>query len=416
MSLVIHEQQQRKMQPFYWILTFEMLTFGMLLGIVLAVGPFVLLSLWPSGWMWLTLLAIPVGIIIFIKCFHSLKERIWHNRHVDHYALYEDRIEYTIWNHETKEAEQGSLPIRDIKEMYYGRHLQQYSYAYKKTSMTENAPMYELLPVLHLIHNNGWQDKLLTVPFVEMMDANRWLEVISPRGIPLWLSSVVIHDPGDESVGLLRKDEYKAPAEFDGNIERQFRPYLDKQIADEEERDPTEEELAQIDAEIKQLDYIEAERKKKSTFGNMGLLAWLVFPLQYGLGRWIFNEAVTGKIDPEGMLYPMTMITITSVVFFLLVKRMRWLQMIVFQVVSIISMAFIDLEFSENENDPAYQISSALIGAAMLNTALIWVLYLIIKFLRRGRDEDDRKPIPAEPHYGLEGERPQSESADQLKM
>ena len=402
MSLVIQEQQ-RRMQTFYWILTFEMLTFGMLLGIAMTAGPFVMLSLWPSGWMWPTLLAIPVGIIIFIKCFHNLKERIWHNRHVDHYALYEDRIEYTIWNREAKEAEQGSLPIQDIKEMYYGRHLQQYSYAYKKTSMTENAPMYELLPVLHLIHNNGWQDKLLTVPFVEMMGANRWLEFLSPRGIPLWLSSVVVHDPGDESAAaFLREDENKAPAEFDGNIERQFRPYLDKQI----ERDPTEEELAQIDAEIKQLEYIEAENKKKSTFGNIGLLAWLVFPLQYGLGRWVFNEAVTGKIDPEGMAYPVVMILVTSVVFFLLVKRMRWLQMVVFQVVSIISMAFIDLEFSENEQDPAYQISSALIGAAMLNTVLIWVLYLIIKFLRRGRDADDRKPISAEPLNEIEGERP----------
>lgn len=394
MSLVIHEQKQRKMQPFYWILTFEVLTFGMLLGLAMVAGPFVLLTLWPSGWMWLTLLAVPVGLFVFVKCFLSLKERTWQNRHTDHYALYEDRIEYTIWNRETKEGEQGSLPIRDIKEMYYGRYIQQYSYAYKKTTTTENAPMHELLPVLHLIHNNGWQDKLLTISFAEMMDVNRWLEVLAPRNIPLWLSSLIIHDPSEESaVQLLKEDEHRTQAEFDGNIERQFRPYFDKLIEEEEERDLNDEEIAEIDEQIKQLEYIEAEKKKKSALGNISLLAWLVFPLQYGLGRWIFSKAVNGEIDPEGFAYPMAMLLVTSIVFFLLVKRMRWLQMIVFQVCSLIAMIFVDMESTDNENDPAYQITAGLLGSVILYAALIWIPYRIIKFLRRGRDAEDRLPL-----------------------
>lgn len=392
MSQVIREHQQRKMHPFYWILTFEKLTLGMLLGLAMAAGPLVLLTLWSSGWIWLTLLALPVGIFMFLKCFRSLKERIWHNRHTDHYAIYEDRIEYTIWDRETKEADQGSLAIRDIKEMYYGRHIQQPGYAYKKTSAAENEQTYDLsyglLPVLHMIHSNGGHDKLLTIPFVEMMDANPWLEVMAPRNIPLWLSSIVIFDPGDESaVELLMKDEDKAPTVFDGNIERQFGPYLDKQIEEEEDREPTDEELAQMDEAIKRL---EDEKKRKSTLGNVGLLAWLVFPLQYGLSRWIMNKAVHGDIDPEGMLYPMAMLAITSVLFFLLVKRMRWLQMIVFQVASLIVMVVINMNATENENDPVYQITAGLGAGVILYTALIWISYFVIKFLRRGRDAKDR--------------------------
>lgn len=242
MSAIIHEQRQRKMKPFYWILTFEMITLGMLVGLALAAGPLFLLSRWPSGWMLLTLPAVPAGVWIFYKLFKNLGERIWQNRHLDQYLLYDDRVEFLLWNRETKEAIRGSVPVRDIKEMYYGRHLMLYSYAYREMKMTESAPMSELLPVLHLIYNEGLQDRLLAIPFIDIMEANRWLEVLAPRGIPLWLSSLLIHDPQDESApAMLREDMDRVPAEFDGNIEREFRPYMERKIQEQKEREPTPE-------------------------------------------------------------------------------------------------------------------------------------------------------------------------------
>ncbi|WP_054958067.1 hypothetical protein [Paenibacillus dakarensis] len=387
MSLKIHEHQQPRMQPFYWILTFEMMTIAMLLGIALVAGPIVLLSLWPSGWMGLTLLALPFGLIIFIKSYRSLKERVWHNRHTNSYAMYEDRIEYIIWDRKTKEADQGSIEIRDIQEIYYGRHLQQYSYAYKKTTMTEKAPMFELFPVLHLIHKKGLQQKVLTIPFIEFMGANRWLEALASYNIPLWLSSIVVSDSADESLGdLLKGDEDKAPAVFDGNIEREFRPYSEELISRESERELTDEELAELEDQMKQLENAELEKKKKSALGNIGLLAWLVLPLQYGLSRWMMYEADRGTINPEGMLYPVLMVVLTSILFFLLVKRMRWLQMIIYQLASVVVAVAVNIDSPEDETHPLYQITAGITVSIVFYSALIWITYFSIKYLRRGRD------------------------------
>ncbi|WP_052759457.1 hypothetical protein [Paenibacillus sp. DMB20] len=412
MSAMIHKQRQRKMQPFYWILTFEMITLGMLVGLALAVGPLFLLSRWPSGWMLLTLPAVPAGVWIFYKLFKNLAERIWLNRHLDQYMLYDDRVEFLLWNRETKEAIRGSVPVRDIKEMYYGRHLMLYSYAYREMKMTESAPMAELLPVLHLIYNEGLKDRLLAIPFIDIMEANRWLEVLAPRGIPLWLSSLLIHDPQDESApAMLREDMNRVPAEFDGNIEREFRPYMERKIQEQEEREPTPEELEE---EIRQREYIENERKRKAAFPNIGPFAWLTFLLQYGLGWWIFDKAASGDIETAGPIYPMSLMLVTSVIFFVLVKRMRWLQMLIFQGISFATLFILDLQLgSWNENDPLYDTGGSLLGSVFLYTAFIWIPYLILKFLRRRRDADDR---PSGKGGGEKTEQGESVVADQSRL
>ena len=85
---------------------------------------------------------------------------------------------------------------------------------------------------------------------------------------------------------MLREDEDLERAEFDGNIERQFRPYLDRLVQEneEEDRELTEEELDQLEYEMKLLEYEEALQKRRSAFRGTGLLAWLVFPVQFAVG------------------------------------------------------------------------------------------------------------------------------------
>ncbi|WP_339268574.1 hypothetical protein NYE54_31755 [Paenibacillus sp. FSL K6-1330] len=67
MSLVIHEQRKPKMQPFYWVITFEMHVLGILLGLALTLGPLMLLYLWTNVWTWMSLAATPAGIFMMIR-------------------------------------------------------------------------------------------------------------------------------------------------------------------------------------------------------------------------------------------------------------------------------------------------------------------------------------------------------------
>ena len=85
---------------------------------------------------------------------------------------------------ETKDSLKGSLRIGDIKEIYYGRYIFQFSYAYKKSKMTESVPMAELMPIMYLVAGEGQTERAVAIPFTDPMEANRWLEVIGRGTFP----------------------------------------------------------------------------------------------------------------------------------------------------------------------------------------------------------------------------------------
>lgn len=396
MSLVLHEQRKPKMQPFYWVLTFEMHVLGILLGLAMTVGPLILLYYWTNVWTWISLIAIPVGIYMGIRIWNSLKRNIWFNTHLDEYLLYDDHVEYTRWDPETREASKGSCWISDVKELYYGRYVMQYSYAYRESKMREALPMVELMPMLYLVSTEGMKDRVVAIPFNDAMEANRWLEVLGKRDIPLYLTSILIPDIEDESaLDLLREDEDLERTEFDGNIERQFRPYMEQLIQRSEEaedRELTEEELDQVEYDMQMLEYEEALQKRRSAFRGIGWLAWLVFPVQFAIGYWLTRQAGQGNLNPDEPLYPILLVGLSAILFLFLVKWMRWPQIIIFSVVTFISFIFVD--FSEIETDPSYEMSSVLLGVAMLSLPVVGLLYMGVRYMRRRRDASKLPPKP----------------------
>jgi len=406
MSLLIREQKKPKMQPFYWVLTFEAYTIGLLIGLGLIVGPVMLLLRWPSVWTWLSLLAVPVGIIMFVKLLRSLRKQVWANTHLDRFALYEDCVEYELWDPATGESEQGSVSLTDVTEMYYGRYVLQYSYAYKKTKMMERSPMFELMPVLYLIARSGMRERAIAVPFLDPMDANRWLEAMGQRNIPLYLTSLVIHDFRDASVPQqLRSDEDLKAAQFDGNIERDFRPYMEELIEEEQQREYTEAELKELEHEMKRLEYEEELRKRKSAFRGVGKLAWLVFPVQFAIGYWLVRLSDNGSIDPNNYAYSISLLGCGSILFFILVKWMRWPQILIFSLVSLFTFFFVD--FSDVETDPTYIMSGSLIALSFMLLPLYGLVYLGLRRLRKNRDARNLPPAP-EP-YRPAGHPPEPE-------
>jgi len=406
MSLLIREQKKPKMQPFYWVLTFEAYTIGLLIGLGLIVGPVMLLLRWPSVWTWLSLLAVPVGIIMFVKLLRSLRKQVWANTHLDRFALYEDCVEYELWDPATGESEQGSVSLTDVTEMYYGRYVLQYSYAYKKTKMMERSPMFELMPVLYLIARSGMRERAIAVPFLDPMDANRWLEAMGQRNIPLYLTSLVIHDFRDASVPQqLRSDEDLKAAQFDGNIERDFRPYMEELIEEEQQREYTEAELEELEHEMKRLEYEEELRKRKSAFRGVGKLAWLVFPVQFAIGYWLVRLSDNGSIDPNNYAYSISLLGCGSILFFILVKWMRWPQILIFSLVSLFTFFFVD--FSDVETDPTYIMSGSLIALSFMLLPLYGLVYLGLRRLRKNRDARNLPPAP-EP-YRPAGHPPEPE-------
>lgn len=402
-TTIVLEQRQPKMQPFYWILTFEVFTLGMLIGLALAIGPFILIYLWSSAGMAFTLMTVPLGLWMFIKIWRSLLTRIWENRNRNQYLLYEDRIEYEQWNREAREADSGQILLREIKDIYYGRYVLMESHAYKPSKMTEQVPKAELLPALYIIYSDGIRDRLLMVPFLDYMEANRWLGALAPHGIPLWLTYLVIHKPEDESVpDALKEEETREAAEFDGNIERQFRPFLERKTREEQaaqaanpippltemnRSDPTDPASINNGQEAAKTPYAAPVRPKRNFLACIGQWGWVVFLVQAAAMWWLYSQAAGGHIDPANVVYPFALLILMSLLFFLVVKELRWPHMIVFWFLSMVTALLVELEAgSMNENDPTYEMGANLLAASLLYALLIWIPFFGIKWLRRAKD------------------------------
>lgn len=402
-TTIVLEQRQPKMQPFYWILTFEVFALGMLIGLTLAIGPFILLYLWPSVGMAFTLLTVPLGLWMFMKIWRSLLARIWENRNRNQYLLYEDRIEYEQWNREAREADSGQILLREIKDIYYGRYVLLESHAYKPSKMTEQVPKAELLPALYIIYSDGIRDRLLMVPFLDYMEANRWLGALASHGIPLWLTYLVIHKPEDESVpDALKEEETREAAEFNGNIERQFRPFIERKTREEQaaqaanpiplltemnRSDPTDPASINNGQEAAKSPYAAPVRPKRNFLACIGHWGWVVFLVQAAAMWWLYSQAAGGHIDPANVVYPFALLSLMSLLFFLVVKELRWPHMLVFWFLSMVTALLVELEAgSMNENDPTYEMGANLLAASLLYGLLIWIPFFGIKWLRRVRE------------------------------
>lgn len=382
MSLVLHEQHERKMRPLWWVLTFGMYVVGLVIGIMMAAGPLVLIALHPSPGAYFTLLTIPLGVYVFKKVLRPFRDRIWVNTHLSKYLLYEDRVEYTIWDPATKEKKEGVIFLSNITELYYGMHAFRYNYAYRETTWREPLQQFELLPVLYLVYSDHMRTQTLAIPFTNMTGANYWLQVVAREETPLWLTSSLLageHYVGDVPEGLL-EDKYREAVRFDGNIDLVYRPYVAK--VTEQQKEETVEESPSEEEHKSQKN----EGKIRSVLSGIGPLAWLVFALQYAGGVWMVKLSVEGKVDPEGIWFPALLMGICGFLFFSLVKRMRWPQIIIYSVVSLISFAIIDS--SDVETDPTYLATSSLLGMSVLSPILLGVIYLIIRSIRKFREAE----------------------------
>ncbi|WDH80740.1 hypothetical protein [Paenibacillus urinalis] len=396
MSSVLQELSERKVLPSYWIYIFELYVIGMLLSLSLTAGPVILVLRWPTVWSVISLIAIPAGIFFFIKLWNGLKQWIWRNNHLDHFQLHEDRLEFTLWDRDTKERSEGSLHFSEVTDLYYGRHVVSSNYIYKKHKKGERYENISLLPVLYFVYQNGSEEMAVALPFDDEREANRWLELLSTKHISLSLTSVVTvnfqQDPVPEE---MKADTHLTRAEFNGNIEWAFRDFIDRIVEEEETREPTEEELAELEDEEKWHEYhLELERRK-SSFSGMGKLAWIIFPIQYGVGVWYVDLAVNGSVKPDGMLIPFLLSTMFGILMFIMVKWMSWKQILLFHGISFFGFCFISS--SDMETDPTYLATQGLLVASVFSVIFIVPAYFIIRFLRKNRDE---KSMPIPPSRG----------------
>lgn len=394
MSKAIREQQQPRMQPFYWIATFEMYSLFFLFGLALAAGPFVVMNQWNNKWLWLLLVLVPFGLWVMFYSFISLRERTWQNRHRDQFRLYEDRLEYIRWDTRTKTSKEGTLPLSWINDVVYGRYSALYQYAYRKTGFREQVGLSELAPVLYIRYHDGFRQSVLPIPFITDIEVNQWLEKLLPRGLQLSLTSIAPDELFDEErlQSYLDENIDMKQVEFSGHIARDFQEYLDELIRAVKDKiygvDPEDAAEAHEPGEEVYQGALGTPMQWDSSSRYAGAAAWSMLIMQW-VCAWAFIWlAERGNLQPDSVVVPVLTMLMTSVWFFLLARSLTWKRMLTFSMASFFNVVIAAVTLSSGiEQSPSDVAATHMTMGGMFFPLFVWIPYLIVRRIRRRREE-----------------------------
>lgn len=213
---LIHERRDRKMEPSYWILTFEGLSILLLFALSLIVFP-VYWALLYQGWAFTLLLLSAIGLWLLRLSIKLLIKYIWDNNHLSSYQLYEDRIEWVEYKKKTRIKREGMTPLEQITGAYIGRYLAMNHYAYKKSRWNEKQGLYHVLPSLHIVYRRGIEQETFEIPFYEPKDMEPWLATLQEADISVQVFAVLMGGGmnNEQRIMALSNPDYLLPYEED---------------------------------------------------------------------------------------------------------------------------------------------------------------------------------------------------------
>ncbi|MFD0868250.1 Uncharacterised protein [Chlamydia abortus] len=182
---VLYERQEVKMQPFYWILTFEALFFLLALGLGLVALPFYLVQ-FSTVWAVICFIAgLPLGGYLIWAAVRAGRQRIWENDHLDRYRLFEDGFEFEQYDKKLKSKKSAFVPFSKVEEAVGSKFIAKYHYAYRKSGFFEKQPYAHIFPVLFFIYREAGERKLARIYFKDDHSINQWLKETGKNGIPI---------------------------------------------------------------------------------------------------------------------------------------------------------------------------------------------------------------------------------------
>ncbi|MFS0872320.1 hypothetical protein [Paenibacillus xylanilyticus] len=362
------------------------LTTNRAMGIAMVVVPLLLIVIYFSAATWFLLGLVPFGAVMFYRSMQALRMESWRDNHPAYTKMDQNEVSYVTWTPHSYTSEDNRFEISHIQHVYYGRHAVENMHFYMERT-PETAIM---LPVIHFVYDQNMKRRVHSVSFLDDKDAETWLERLTSLGVQLKFTAEPTSDRMSE-VELLDKllnDRDQKPFVFKGNVDGQFYTYLDR--VDEEFSRAYEEGTLSKEEEEEFLQRVRAYQEKErnsSAFRNVGL-GWFVFLLQWGVAYYLGLEAMQGKIDAEHWLTPSICIMGLSVLFFVLVKRLRWKQILIYGIGSFINLlvASMVLELLDH-TEPAAELYVSLYSSVLLCSVLLWIPYVLIYPLKARKRE-----------------------------
>lgn len=378
----IHERVDRRMEPFYWILTFEAMCFLIALGIALIAGPVYLVYQFQS-WTYLLLLLLLPGAWLVKFSIGYLRAAIRKNRLLSRYRLYADQIAFRIYNHDARTIREDAIPLERVECIYVSKYIAQYHYAYRKSKMTEKQPVFHVLPILYAVYQEGAQRRVVPVPFYEVGEAELWVKELQNRGIPFRATNKLLFPLAEEQQLRLLEDEINSkPFSLERHLEFELNAIVIELEREEAARlgigNTSESSAKPGGAAVEHTGPRRSSWKpRRSTLAVFALL--LVFLLVS------IKLADAGLVDEDGTGLCFLVLLVSAAAYQYLAQPLTFRVPLRFLLGSFVLWTFSGAFMPEVEAGPGDEFYSSAIAAVILMAIAIWPLFGIQYWLRRRR-------------------------------
>jgi hypothetical protein len=373
------------MEPFYWILTFEAMSFLLILGIALMGGPIYLVYLYQS-WAYILLPLLLPGAWLVKFAIHYLRSAIRKNRLLNRYRLYGDRIEYRIYNHAENTVCEDTIRFEQIDRVYVSKYIARYHYAYRKSKLREAQPVFHILPIMYIHYRDGMNKKrVLAVPFYENGETEIWLKELQTHGISLWATNRLLSDlPEEEQLRMLEEEGGSMPFPFERHLQQE----LDSILEEIERRERTEN-LAGF------RDGAQADPQHGAAAGGNAVKAlmrlkpqrstWIIFTLLFAFLFVSIKLADKGIISSDSTGICLAVLFVAAAVYQSLVKHLTIWVPLRFLLISLLGWALTGGFMPESSSVPGEEYYTSAMAAVILMVIAVWPLYGILYWLRHRR-------------------------------
>lgn len=373
----IHERADRRMEPFYWILTFEVMTFVLALGAGLVIGPLYWAYRYQS-WAFLLLILLVPGFWLIRFSVRYLRSAIRKNRLLSRYRLCRDRIEYRIYHHPDPEVSEGTIPLDRVERIYVSYYVAPYHYAYRKSKFNEHQPMYHILPMINVVYREETDRRVLGVPFFEYFDAEQWLKELQSRDIPIWATAVMPSAlPTEEQLPQLEDESNSRPFPFHHHLQKE----LEQLVREIEHGRPGQAASAegppQQEAGVRHPAGIKRFKPQWTTP--------IIFALLFAFVYVFLKIAFKGSIASDGVGICFAVSLIGGIIYLFLAKRLTYWVPLRYALLLFFGWALIGAMMPETDTGAGEEYYVSTLTAAIFAAFAIWPVFGILYWIRRKR-------------------------------
>lgn len=380
---VIHEHNEQKADPFWWIFYFIALSVAFLFGLALIIGPLLLYVMFQSAWLLILLVFVPAGAWIVRKLYHYTRKLIWHNTHLSSYVLQEGNIKTEEWTDAFQSTPfRSSIDIPAIQSIIASSYIVRQTRALRSQGGTGQT-ITETDPILYVIYSQNNERKLLTVPFSYKNEGiNTWLKQFQEKKVPLKYTATVLYRTdmnylnNKKRLNFLESTDDLIDFSFSGNWQTQVAGLWQEWMKKEEKKQKEEEAM---NPEL-------CVKKKKHSFRTWRNVTLGVFFLMIATSYGTIELAKRHVFSADSIIPGLIIFSLAGFLYFYLLRsHLRWYYNLLFAAKAFFFGIMVLSAFEEN-GALADEMATSIAGISFLVLAFVWIPYLIVKGLTKRKD------------------------------